>query len=127
MKTQKDVEIFMNACGQVVKYTPDRELERSQQQDLYMELIREEFEETKTAYEQGDVVGIADGCADLVWVIMGLASSVGIDMQPVWEEVQASNMSKTVDGTVIKREDGKILKPDTYFPPNVKRALYGDE
>lgn len=127
MKTQKDVESFMIACGQNVKYTPDRVLERSQQQDLYMELIREEFEETKTAYEQGDVVGIADGCADMVWVIMGLASSVGIDMQPVWEEVQSSNMSKTVDGTVIKREDGKILKPDTYFPPNVKRALYGDD
>ena len=44
-------------------------------------------------------------------------------MRQVWYEISASNMSKTVEGKVIKREDGKILKPETYFPPNIQRAL----
>lgn len=126
MKLQKEVETFMTAAGQLVKYTADRELEKSDLQKLYVELVKEELQETLDAFEAGDVVEVADGIADSIWVLLGLASSIGIDMQPVWEEVTASNMSKTVDGTVIKREDGKILKPDTYFRPNVKRAVYGE-
>lgn len=127
MKIQKEVEIFMNACGQLVKYTPDRELEKSDLENLYMELVREEFNETLDAFNNGDIVELADGIADSIWVLLGLASACGIDMQPVWDEVRASNMSKTVDGFVIKREDGKILKPDTFFEPNIRRALYGDD
>lgn len=127
MKTQKDVEIFMNACGQQVKLTTDRQLDNKEPQvALYMKLIQEEFNETLEAFANNDMVELADGLADLQWVIHGLASTVGIDMQPVWDEVKASNMSKTVDGSVIKREDGKILKPDTFFEPNISRALYGE-
>ena len=127
MKTQKDVEIFMNACGQQVKLTPDRQLDNKEPQvALYMNLIQEEFNETLEAFANNDMIELADGLADMQWVIHGLASSVGIDMQPVWDEVKSSNMSKTVEGSVIKREDGKILKPDTFFEPNINRALYGE-
>jgi hypothetical protein len=27
------------------------------------------------------------------------------------------------DGRVIKREDGKVLKPNTYFPPDIESVL----
>jgi len=66
----------------------------------------------------------ADGGADLVWVVKGLFTTLGIDFDKVWEEVRASNMSKVSEGGKIKkRADGKILKPDTYFKPDIDRVL----
>ena len=117
---QIDVRRFMDACQQY----PDQGLD-SGQAYLYMELIREEWEETKEAYANQDLVEVADGLADMVWVIMGLANTVGIPFDDVWREVKASNMSKCVDGKVIKNEAGKVMKPDTYFKPDVYTAVYG--
>jgi predicted HAD superfamily Cof-like phosphohydrolase len=59
----------------------------------------------------------------LKWVIEGLEHSLGIPQQAVWDEVARSNMSKLVDGKLIKRDDGKVLKPDTFVPPNIKKIL----
>jgi predicted HAD superfamily Cof-like phosphohydrolase len=124
MREQTDVAIFMEACGQhVINNNPAFTTDNIQQATLYMNLVREEFEELHEGFENKDVVEIADACGDLIWVILGLANSLGIPMRAVWQEVASSNMSKTVEGKVIKREDGKILKPDTYFPPNIHRAL----
>jgi predicted HAD superfamily Cof-like phosphohydrolase len=123
MREQTDVAIFMEACGQEVSRQPSFLNANITQADLYMELIREEFEELKEGYRVCDITEVADACGDLIWVILGLANSLGIPMHQVWHEISASNMSKTVEGKVIKREDGKILKPDTYFPPNIQRAL----
>jgi predicted HAD superfamily Cof-like phosphohydrolase len=123
MREQTDVAIFMEACGQLVNTTPNFTQENIQQATLYMKLIREEFEELQEGFENKDIVETADACGDLIWVILGLANSLGIPMRAVWQEVATSNMSKTVEGKVIKRDDGKILKPDTYFPPNIHRAL----
>lgn len=123
MREQTDVAIFMEACGQLVNTTPNFTQENIQQAKLYMKLIREEFEELQEGFENKDIVETADACGDLIWVILGLANSLGIPMRAVWQEVATSNMSKTVEGKVIKRDDGKILKPDTYFPPNIHRAL----
>ena len=123
MSMQSDVAIFMEACGQDVQREPSFLKADLKQADLYMELIREEFEELQEGFENKDIVETADACGDLIWVILGLANSLGIPMRAVWQEVATSNMSKTVEGKVIKRDDGKILKPDTYFPPNINRAL----
>lgn len=120
---QNDVKIFMEACGQEVRNSPSYELSSQDQANLYMELIREEFEELKEGHANKDIVEVADACGDLIWVILGLCNTVGINIHPVWHEITASNLSKTVDGNVIRRADGKILKPDTYFPPNIHRAL----
>lgn len=120
---QNNVATFMTACGQEVLTSPSYETSNQKQVKLYMELIREEFEELKEGHENKDVVEVADACGDLIWVILGLCNSLGIDIAPVWKEITNSNMSKTVDGKVIRREDGKILKPETYFPPNIQRAL----
>jgi predicted HAD superfamily Cof-like phosphohydrolase len=48
---------------------------------------------------------------------------LGIPIQKVWDEVARSNFSKMKDGVLVKREDGKVLKPDTYSPPNIKQIL----
>ena len=42
----------------------------------------------------------------------------------VFEEIQRSNMSKLdKDGNPIYREDGKVLKSDQYFKPDLKTIL----
>tara|TARA_B100000989_G_scaffold1352_1_gene876 strand:+ start:925 stop:1272 length:348 start_codon:yes stop_codon:yes gene_type:complete len=90
---------------------------------LYMKLISEEYNETLDAFNKSDLVELADGLADMVWVIMGMCNSCGIQFDNIWKEVRASNMSKFVDGKAIKNEYGKIMKPKTYFKPNIKNAL----
>ena len=97
--------------------------ERFKQAALYMKLVEEEYKELIHAWNEGDLIEMADACADLKWVIEGLEHSLGIPQQAVWDEVARSNMSKLVDGKLIKREDGKVLKPDTFVPPNIKKIL----
>ena len=89
-------------------------------QALRVRLIQEEFDELKEAFEAKDLPNIAKELADLLYVVYGTAVSYGIDMEPVFQEVQRSNMSK-VGG--YKREDGKWVKPTTYSPANLKPIL----
>jgi predicted HAD superfamily Cof-like phosphohydrolase len=120
MNYQKDVSNFMILGEQEI--ASDLNLKNEQAQ-LYMNLIKEEFEETLKAFDEEDLVEVADGLADMVWVIMGMCNSVGIDFDKIWAEVKSSNMSKFVDGKFIKNDVGKIMKPETYFKPNIKKAL----
>ena len=120
MNYQKDVSEFMILGEQ--KVSPVLNLKNDQTQ-LYMNLIEEEFNETLNAFIEDDLVELADGLADMVWVIMGMCNSAGIDFDKVWKEVKSSNMSKFVDGKFIKNDDGKIMKPKTYFKPDIKKAL----
>ena len=120
MSYQKDVEDFMSAGDQPI----NKELSlQGDQQKLYMNLITEEYKETLEAFENNDLVEVADGLADMVWVIMGMCSSCGIEFNKVWVEVRSSNMSKFVDGKAVKNDAGKIMKPDTYFNPDLKKVL----
>ena len=120
MDYQEDVSKFMLLGEQQI--SSDLNLKNDQTQ-LYMNLIKEEFEETAKAFDDEDLIELADGLADMVWVIMGMCNSAGINFDKVWEEVKNSNMSKFVNGKFIKNEDGKIMKPETYFKPNIKKAL----
>lgn len=121
MNTRDDVEKFMNAGEHAVKKQVS---EIDQQTMLYFSLVREEVIELNEAFKKNDVVEIADACADIIWVVEGLCHSLGIPLQQVWDEVARSNMSKTVNGKLIKREDGKVLKPDTYSPPDIEKILF---
>ena len=123
MNSNDDVKKFMLAGDQQVYDTPGVPDDRVAQGTLYMKLISEEFTELALAWTEEDIVEIADACADLKWVIEGLEHSLGIPQQAVWDEVARSNMSKLVDGKLIKREDGKVLKPDTFVPPDIKSIL----
>ncbi len=121
MNTGNDVADFMKAGEHAVKNDIGI---FDQQALLYFSLVQEEFEELSEAVKNCDMVETADACADLIWVIEGLCHSLGIPLQDVWNEVARSNMSKIVDGKLIKREDGKVLKPDTYTPPNIFNVLF---
>jgi predicted HAD superfamily Cof-like phosphohydrolase len=91
---------------------------------LRVALLEEEVGEFVTASEKGDLIGIADALADIVYVVYGTALTYGIDLDSVLQEVHRSNMSKLAgDGKPLIREDGKVLKSDQYFPPDIASAL----
>ena len=120
MSYQSDVEKFMRAGDQ----PSSKELSiDSKEANLYVNLITEEYKETIEAFENKDIIELADGLIDMVWVIMGMCNSCGINFEKVWQEVKASNMSKFVDGKAIKNKKGKIMKPESYFKPNIKQVL----
>lgn len=89
-------------------------------QILRKRLIQEEFDELQEAMQEKDLPSIAKELADLLYVVYGTAVSLGIDMEPVFQEVHRSNMSK-VGGH--KREDGKWVKPPTYSPAQLNDLL----
>ena len=120
MTYQEDVENFMTAGDQPIQ---ENLTLNGAQPELYMNLITEEYKETLEAFQEQDMIEVADGLADMVWVIMGMCSSCGIDFEKVWNEVKASNMSKFIDGKAIKNKAGKIMKPESYFHPDIKKAL----
>ena len=58
--------------------------------------------------------------ADLQYVVSQAALFFEIPADASFNRVHSSNMTKVVDGKVILRDDGKILKPDTYVAPDMK-------
>ena len=92
----------------------------STNKEMRMKLISEEFDEVFDAFKKEDIDNLAQELADLIYVCVGMAVSFGIPLAEVWDEVHKSNMAK-VGGT--KRPDGKLLKPEGWVAPDVKRLL----
>lgn len=91
---------------------------------LRVNLLKEEFEEYMRGEENDDIVDIADALADIIYIVCGTALAYGIPLDRVFEEVHKSNMAKLDEnGNVIRREDGKILKPAGWQPPNILNVL----
>jgi predicted HAD superfamily Cof-like phosphohydrolase len=82
--------------------------------------MQEEFDELKEAMAAGDLAAVAKEMADLLYVTYGTAVSYGIDLEPVFQEVHRSNLSK-IGG--YKRADGKWVKPPTYSPADIESIL----
>jgi predicted HAD superfamily Cof-like phosphohydrolase len=116
---------FMEAFGQLVE--PEPIIPDDTIVDLRVDLIAEEFLELREAIVNEDIVEIADALTDLLYVVYGAGHAFGIDLDECFLEVHASNMSKLDDeGQPIYREDGKVLKSDNYFKPNLASVLYVD-
>ncbi len=116
------VKNFMQKFGQEVKSSPEFPDEKTV--DLRLELIKEELRELQEAIAANDIVEVADALTDLLYVIYGAGAAFGIDLDACFEEVHESNMSKLMpDGTVLRREDGKIMKGPDYFQPDLKKVL----
>lgn len=118
-----DVTAFHRAMNSPIGDEPDIDFTRT---DLRVSLLDEEVNELKMAIRNGEVVDLADALADIVYVTIGAAVEFGIPLDRVWAEVQGSNMRKVdpTTGLVRKREDGKVLKPDDWMPPDIVSALY---
>jgi len=93
---------------------------------LRYNLMREENEEYLEACKEGDLVEIADALGDQLYILCGTILTHGLQhkIEEVFEEIQRSNMSKLdADGNPIYREDGKVLKSDRYFKPDIQMIL----
>ena len=87
-------------------------------------LLSEELDELATAFENRDIVGVADTLGDIVYVIFGTALTFGIDLDAVVAEVHRANMSKLDrNGEPVLRADGKVVKGPDYRPPDIAAAL----
>lgn len=115
MNPFRDQEKFMTACDQSVG------VENTKQFELYKNLIEEEFNELVTAESANDRVEQLDALIDILVVTIGAIHSMGADAEGAWKEVMATNFAK-IDketGKVRKREDGKVLKPTGWTPPDL--------
>ena len=112
----RDQEKFMKACDQTVdKWNVD-------QFKLYVDLIDEERKELQEAIDACDPVEILDALEDILVVTIGAIHSMGANGEGGWKEVMKTNFAK-IDketGKVRKREDGKVLKPVGWVPPDLK-------
>jgi predicted HAD superfamily Cof-like phosphohydrolase len=117
-----DVKDFHVAFGQRVGAKPEIPAD-SNERKLRIRLLKEEFEEYMAAEINEDIVEIADALADLIYIACGTAVSYGIPLDKIFDEVHRSNMAKLVDGKPLYREDGKVMKPEGWTPPNIKDLL----
>lgn len=173
MSVNEQVKEFHEVFGQPIKEKP--EVPDEARVRLRASLIAEEFLETLSAmfYLDGEtpdtpgnlfkiigeklqglierapvdvnIVELADGLADLDYVVEGTRLEFGIDGGPIADEVHRSNMAKAVScpdchggqvrgwacgtchakGRIVKRrEDGKILKPESWTAPDIAGVLH---
>lgn len=107
-----DINKFHAACDQVAS---------KENYNMYLDLIKEEFEELQEAVEANDRVEQLDALIDILVVTIGAVRAGGFDGEGAWEEVMKTNFAK-IDpetGKVRKREDGKVLKPEGWKPPEL--------
>jgi len=112
----KDINTFATACDQppsIENYV------------MYLDLITEEYEELKEAVIANDRVEQLDALVDILVVTIGAIRAAGWDAEGAWKEVMDTNFAK-IDpdtGKVIKREDGKVLKPEGWKAPELAQFV----
>ena len=94
---------------------------------LRSKLLAEEWAEYIKAEMEDDLVETVDGLLDIIVIAWGsLLAYVGPDRANACAaEVIRSNLDK-VDGPglPIFREDGKVIKPEGWLPPQIKAVLF---
>ncbi|MEI8137505.1 MAG: nucleoside triphosphate pyrophosphohydrolase family protein [Bacteroidota bacterium] len=113
-------DIFKIGNSSVMKLIDERDY------TLRYNLIKEENDEYLDACKNGDLVEIADALGDQLYILFGTILKHGLQhkIEEVYDEIHRSNMSKLDEqGEPIFREDGKILKSNLYFRPEIKKIL----
>lgn len=117
-KWQKDVLDFQ--CKFQLEYHATPQSPVTKTGHLWSSLVREEIDETLAALDGKELTELADGITDSIYVLLGMANAYGININQVWNEVHRTNMLKEGGG---QREDGKILKPEGWKPPDILSIL----
>lgn len=120
-KEQKMITDFMNMSHQVVRNSPTTDISEKEKM-LRIRLIVGEVSELIDAISLDDIVEIADAIADTLYVIKGAANVYGIDLEPVFNEVHRSNMTKEYSQENLDKS-GKILKGPKFSPPRLHEIL----
>jgi len=114
-----DQSRFMRACNQTVGAWNETQF------NLYTSLIQEEVDELWTANAAADPKECLDALIDILVVTVGAIHSLGADGSGAWNEVMRTNFAKIdpATGRVNKREDGKVLKPEGWTPPELDQFI----
>lgn len=124
-ETINKVKEFHSVFGLEFHEQPQAEV-NSKIIELRHRLMQEENDEYLEAAMNGDLTLIADALGDKLYILCGTILAHGLQHKivEVFNEIHRSNMSKLDDnGQPIYREDGKILKSNNYFLPNIKEVL----
>lgn len=116
---------FHDAFGIGNNFEPTVELSASEI-ELRHRLMHEENEEYLEAAKNGDMIEVADALGDMLYILCGTILKHGMQdkIAEVFQEIQRSNMSKLdKDGNPIYREDGKVMKSELYFKPDIRAIL----
>ena len=103
---------------------------------LRLSLVYEEFKELVEA--MGFTVGVEfqialvskefnlvrayDAVLDLLYVVIGCAVSMGLDLEPGWQAVHQANLSKLTD-RVVRDPMGKVLRGPGYKPADLAEIV----
>ena len=112
----EDIERFGSACDQEPSEANYK---------MYLDLIREETDELEEAIQDNDKVEQLDALIDILVVTVGAIRAAGWDGEAAWKEVMDTNFAKIdpTTGKVIKREDGKVLKPEGWKAPELAQFI----
>jgi len=94
--------------------------------ELRHRLMHEENEEYLEACKNGDLAEIADALGDQLYILCGtiLRHGLHLKIEEIFIEIQRSNMSKLdANGKPIFREDGKVMKSEKYFKPDIRSII----
>ena len=151
-----EVEIFNATFGKPNNYVPT--IPEKKETDFVYDFCIEEINEYREACENGDIVEILDALCDIAYVTLGngvMLHGLKDKIWPAYQEVQASNMSKSckteeeAEETVTLRakeqgeechfekvgnyyvvyrtRDRKVMKSINYFRPNLKQFFTKEE
>ena len=122
MSNFKDVKIFMEKFGQMVRTKPQFPDDKTMQ--LRLDLIKEELSELEDAMKSKNLKEVADALTDILYVTYGAGYAYGVDLDECFKEVQRANMSKLgEDGKPIYNDQGKVMKGPNYTKPDLSKFV----
>ncbi|MCH2205359.1 MAG: hypothetical protein MK132_05775 [Lentisphaerales bacterium] len=107
-----EVKQFSDACNDANPTNP--KLMTKEAIAFIREMVNDELDELE---EATNTIEQADALVDAIYYICDTAVRHGLNLDPLFKIVHRANMQKVVDGKVIRREDGKILKPEGWEDP----------
>ena len=151
-----EVEQFNELMNKPNNYEPTIPGKKDWQ--FVIDFVKEELEEYEQACKNGDIVEILDALCDIAYVSIGngtMLHGLKDKIWPAYQEVQASNLSKSCSNekeametvtirskeqnepchyekveerfVVYRTRDKKVMKSINYFSPDLTQFFTGDE
>lgn len=114
------VSDFVKACGEGAPYP---QIFSKEDINFLQKMVDDEFSEF---YKARNEIEQADALVDIIYYVVHAAVKKGYDLDPIFDIVHNANMKKVVEGKVIRRDDGKILKPEGWTSPEpfIKKEIH---
>jgi len=117
MSYTRTVREFTMACNDELSEHPI--LMSKDRVDFIRQMVSDEMDELDDAET---VVDQADALIDAIYYICDTAVRHGMNLDNLFDIVHGANMTKVINGKVLRRDDGKIMKPENWEPPEPKLA-----